>query len=753
MAQNIGLNNNPAGSAVALGLGKVFKDWLLKHTSGKANNLVSKVSTKSIGKALIYANVANAANQTVADFLPHVNAAITWAGALPANVLNQTIGRIPVLGKIFRTLHNWITEAVSTIADFIGLDAIAATGRTFKLSDPNSGFETQIDWKSGKTGLDLPEDQEVTNNKGDDTMSSKNRKLINAPSFYENLDLHKTFSIPGAYTKKTVVNGTLATPKIVVHRLFENPMPDKSATIDRVNQKYSLIKAVRGLSATLYNIVDLYNYERFVKLVMLEYFVIKKVVQAAKTYSLVQSSISDNIIKSLGFDPTEVRNNLANYETLLCQVHRFITNNLPATGTWIKRLEYLVGANIPDYSDAKVATIHMFAVSMAKVFYESGSEDPDKAHVFDCIPNANNNNYSTLLTNFETYQTDLVNNDRWQQLIADYFGAFGSAAMWSDAAYPEYKEPLNLKNADNDLCREQIKNAFYLNTKITVITVDAGVRNAKYIVDVDDPTAVQFSDYQFGGTFDSTAFNSLVQLNYKNILDHDAYLAMSTSNVLTGLGSNNFALVPDMNGIGAQVVTCDGGTEYVSMQNHETIYTLHKDSYSEGEALEISQFKARSCGMLLTVDAGADKFYIDSFFRSQEYAMLDSTVYVFGSNGSQIVDQTYVVCNEAISDDDLQNTESAIDYPDEIMCWALIDWMPFTHFTFFGYDSVTATYSPHDILLSDMDAFGSLDDRAFITSINYSIYSLQAASVSVGSKNKRVDNLASVYKNKPSRQG
>lgn len=704
----------------------------------KAHKLVGgvKVATAMVD-VLMGLTVTEALATKMHQLIPHTTEGLEWLHALPQKIANQTIGRIPILGSVYRWLNNAVAEGAAKVATLFGAETVAAEIRNRKMYNPDQGFNASVG------------DKNQINEQGDENMSKTNRKLINGPSFYENLDFHKSFSIPGAYTKKTVINGTLATPKIAVHRIFENPMPDKSAVIDRVNQKFSLIKAVRGLSATRYDILDLFNYERFAKLILLQYYVVKKVVQAAKTYSLVQTAIGDNIMSGLGFNPTEVRTNLANYETLLCQIHRFISNNLPISGTWIKRLEYLVGANIPDYSDAKVATIHMFAVSMASVFYDR--ENPSNAHTFDCIPNANNNDYATLLANFSNYQVDIVNNDNWQQLIADYFGAFGGMCMWQDSDYPSYATPLNLRNSDNDLCREQVKNGMYLNAKVTLITVNAGVANVKIRIDVDDPTPLQLPSYQFPGTYDATVASGATTLSYTNILDNDAYLnVMSSAVTVASLGANNYLLTPDHNGVGAQSVPVTTPATFINMGNHETIYTLHKDSYSEGEALEISQFKARSIGLAAYLNDAQDRFSCGYMFKTHEYAIMDTFIYTFGSNGSAIVDQTYIICDEALCDDDLTSVESAIDFPDEIMCWALIDWMPLAHMTFYGFNAGTSTYSPRDIALIDMDSFGSLDDRAFATSINYSIYSLLGAGLTVGKK--RVDNLGSVYKDKPSKK-
>lgn len=719
-----------------MGSAAMIKTYLCKHTNSKMLNKVNHaLDLKKLGKALGYVEAFNLASTAVQDFLPHVSEALDWSMALPFNILNQTLGRIPGIGAVFRWLHNALTNTVTKLADLVGLDGLAVTGSKLVLKDPNEGFETETNFKNpGKKAYDTKDE-------------GGTEDMQNDPKFYENLELHKTFNIPGAYTKKTVVNGTLATPKLAVHRIVENPVPDKSALIDRLNQRFSLIKAVRGLSATKYSLIDLANYERVPKYALIMYYAIKRVIQAAKTYNLVQVEIGNNIIDALGFDPSEVRQNLANYETLLCQYHRFIQGNLPMSGLWIKRLEYLAQCFVPDYSDPKVATIHMFAISIHHVFTNREIEEGVfESLVFDEIPGARNNNYAVMLANLQTLQDAVISNDNWQQLMADYFGAFGKAAIWEDKDYPAYAKPLNLANADNDLSREQIKNAFYMNSKITYITVTPGEPNTKSVLDTDDPDTVTLPTYQFGNTFTTQNFIDRLTPNYQSLLNEDTYFMLVGILGTADPNNNYMALLPDMNGVGAQVFT--GGT--VSMNNHETIYSLHKDNYTEGQSLEISQLKSRSIGVTTFAAGGSQILAV--LFKGHEYGLMDTTVYVYGSNGSAIVPQTYLICNESVSDDALQSSESAIDYPDEIMCWALIDWMPFAHYTFFGFDAGTSTYSPRDVLLTDMDAFGSLDDRAFVTSINYSIYSLYGVNLRV-SHTKRVDNLVEVYADKGSKRG
>lgn len=632
-------------------------------------------------------------------------------------------------------------------------DIIAARNERLGLNETINDFNTvNLGRNMGYTDLDKAPLKEK---KGEDEYMAERTKemehaksLRNDPKLYESIDLHTPFRIPSGYTKKTVVNGTLATPTIIAHRVAENPVADRSSMIDRYTQKFSLIKATRGLSKTDYSTLDVFNYERLCKLALIEYYSIKRVVQAAKTYSVVQVGIGDSIINACGYDPAEVRANLANYETLLCQFHNFISNNLPMTGTWIKRLQYLKQVFIPDYNDQKVATIHMYTTCISDVYYDVNN--PSVYLVFDEIPNSQNNNYSVMLGNLGKIQTALVNNDLWQQIIADYQGAFGTMCVWSDSDYPAYKSPLDLRNGDNDLNREQLKNGFYMDAKLTVITITPGKPNTKNSLESDGLTPIHLPNYQFGQTFDSSTWTGRVfHPGYDKILDHDTYLYAEGKLPRSGDATLKI-LVPDLNGVGAQTwdISFTAGSDYfISMNNHETIYSMHKDNYTEGESLDISQFKIRSCGVRAG-DDGAGSLNTGIVYKTHEYAICDSTAYVFGSNGSAVVAQQYELCNETFSDDALQDVESPVDFPDEIMIWALTDWMPFMHVTFFGYTSATGDYYPRDILLIDMDAFGSLDDRAFSTSIAYSIYSLYGASLRIGKK--RVDNINDAYQYKRS---
>lgn len=657
---------------------------------------IAQIKPATVAKAFAGLQIADLGAQQIMEF-PGMKEILSTINPLPEKLRQVTVYKIPGVGPILEWVNNKISNAAATVFDVFGMSTLA----------------------------------EFTRQAAD---------ISNDPKYYLNLDLHKSFKIPGAYKKTTPVNGTTGIPTIVVHNLTANPNPDGSAMIERVTQLFSLLKAVRGLSSVSYRPEDLYNYRQYCKLALHFYYSIKTVVKAATTFQLVQVSIGDAIIKAHGFDPDEVRLNLANYQTLLTQIHRFISNTLPMSGDWIKRLEYLHKVSVPDYSDKKVATFHIFSINVGDCFI--AENDPTKRN-WDEVPNSNANSYAIALAFLKQMSADINSNDKWNDLIADYWGAFGSAALWQDAEYPNYRDPIDLNNGDNDLNREQIKNAMYLCSASRLITVDASTENVQLIDDLDNARYVCNPKFEVYGTFLPT---DPIARTYSNALANTAYAITERTETYTGADSTtNVWLIPDTGGVTAQVLSVPLDTPTDALTYSQTIpYTLHKEEYSEGEALEISQFKCLCVAKRMTIYSASNAVAVASYTKTHEYAVLKSYVYHFTKQAGVNTLTTTPVYNDCLVDDDLTPTESPVRVPYLIQLWTLVDWMPMCHITAFEYDSTNPVlYAPHDLLLCDFDSYGSLDLYAFDTSINYSTYSLYAPKLQIG--NKRFDNLKSVY--------
>lgn len=589
----------------------------------------------------------------------------------------------------------------------------------------------------------------------------------NHPQWYTNLDVHNAFNIPSAYAKNKMLNGTFGTPLIACHTVVINNNPDSAQVLQRTQQLYTMLKAVRGLSATSYNVNDVFNYRVWAIVPIIVYYRIKALIQAVKTYRINQPLLAQAYINALGFSYNDVSSNLANYETLLVQFWQFIHNNCPISGDFVNRVEYLCTANIADHGNSKLATYHMFNVEYNQAMYQPGSDATDNVLWPSVSSDNEGKTYGDLSTLLQIYSTHLAANSQWSDITSDYWGAFGTACSWSDKTISFDKEnrlksiPDLTFSEPKALELEQIKNASYLQHGFAMIEQIEGGDNDVTFSDTDS------FDYKFVSTVDQDDNHSPYNFpaNYGD-LDGEYFIEGDTSNydsqvfftkylagytVLerkAGAGSDVWTkfLMPDRDGFGAEVVTLTGDNDnYAYMFKDNRIeFTKHKDKYSEGEDLEIAQFKSFCIYENMHILEG-NAFY-EHWWRTGFTALKETKVYVWediDSNGSPEM-TSFRVCSNVLFDGNLTNADpSDIRIPYEISLWTMIDWMPALHETTFTFDTGNLTYYPKDLILWDIDSFGTLDLDAFDTSIEYSIFSMYAPKIKIG--NKRFDNISEVY--------
>lgn len=686
---------------------------LLKMSGGPKPGISKVSAVGAIGKTLIYLKLGDALMKPLGE--SELGSKLQGVTNIQAELLNQTLGRIPVVGDILRGINNAIAGVATDVFSALKMPNLSKIASRMKMGDPNKGFVESV-------GTD---------------------EQIQDPKWYGLLGMHKGFNIPGGYPKQLSDGASkLPTPTIVAHELLHNYNPDYQTTLDRAQQTYTLLKAVRGLSATEYDINDVVNERLLAQSLLYLYYTVKFCVRAAKTYSLVNQRIGDMLIDAKGLNPDDVRTNLAAYERYLVTMHNYIANNVPITGYWADRIKYLVEAVLPDYQNGKIATIHTFAFDNLYAFETSGD-----GHIIETGLTFNDlYTLSFVVESFNKLTGEITNSKAMISLIADYFGAFGSKAVWEDKDFPDYATPMQFKPA-SDTALEQLKNASYVNGAF-VFKANTTAKWSYQEFGVN-PTIRGCSGFDFG----SSAFDpdDLFMPTRDNFTNGTAVLVLNAS---TGAGTNPTSahiISPYYEGVAAPLRWEIGTTEekYYDYGRLSMAISKHKDNYTEEESLDLIQFKAARIGLDGKVIPGANVISIQEYFVTNEFAINKSIVYTINDNSYDTHEvMPGVICAWGLLTDYIDNPYYTYAMFDALDIWAHTDWMPALNYTVVDGTNLTQfTQDPYKYQLWDLDDLGTLDQYGFATAIQYSNYSLTAAIIEVAGKaSNRAANVQSVLK-------
>lgn len=692
-----------------------------------------------VAKALGYLKIADIAMKPIAS-LQEENWFRKCFTGTQAAIMNQTIGRIPGLGDIFRWINNHVADFAGSAFDFLGMKNMSSLAKGIKMGDPNDGFYESV----GNKAIARKEERDLNSN---------NKKETNDAVFYSLLGEHKGFAIPSGYPKQynPFQLHTGSVPVVVCHELVQNPNPDNQATTDRAQQQFTLLKAVRGLSATEYTMKDVAAYKLAAEALLYEYYNLKFCVRAAKTYSLVNREVGDNLILARGLDPEDLRKNMAAYERYLLTLKNYITNNVPVSGFWAPRLKYLTSCVLPDYQDAKVASLHVFSFAGFGFFDFSNDNDwEENSHMRN-----DQDSLFDIISNVDKVSTALKA-PRIASLIADYFGAFGTACMWDDPDFSNYDKPLDMKDG-TPLNLEQLKNAEYIDSYIFAKSLTSG-GSATYKFTGAQAYTVRQANHGFvlGLTkLDYGTGNELLRPDWDQYLDAPMVVEVSYDGVLPQVSSTTVTMdIVSVPRSGASIVS-DGAFQ-LSTGNARAAYdyfdgitpvTKAKATYTEEESLELLQFKALRIAQFGKFEAAAPYKIYHEVFATHEFAVTSSLTYGYDVKGDLT---EYILMPFAFTKDGVAYSGTVDDIYtclDSLGLWSQVDYMPRLMYT--CVRTVNGNLTVDRAQVWDVDDLGTLDVLGLATSISYSTYSLVAATMqATGKVSNRAANIQSVLKHR-----
>lgn len=530
-------------------------------------------------------------------------------------------------------------------------------------------------------------------------------KEWNDPSYYTHLDEHVNFIINQGFKKKKFAQGSCSVPEVASMQLCINPCPSAESLKSRMTQLFQLLKGVRGLSSTVYNINQVTAYTINTATLFAVYFETVKLIRCAQTYNFRNVSWPAQLVAAMGFNIDEVSTNLADYIQLALLMQRQLRITTPSTGVFREVIEAYAMQTLVDTRNAKIATLYMY--NYAYLPYFPNSEPTTTVQAIQFFgPRNIKHEISDLRAIFKQVSA-FSDDETFADIAADMIGAFGKSSIYElNMSFDKLNDKPLPDPKYNELALNTLKNATVLSHRTEAINFDF------------HDTAEVYAQV-INGAISSTL------PTVQSILTGDWIILQSYSGGVDALPNFDLFVRPDGSAI---TETPFDENEFVEEQ---TFFTCHKDKYSEGESLEISQLKARVYTYVHNSTSGDDTRTIA--IRTNYMSLLNIWTYDDESGDRYWGHITEVSTAQSQDGDAVLMRQCQL--------WSLCDWMPMLRIGIYeeGASSVTA-----NALLWDVDDIGIIGSgMPMDNTIELTTYSIYA--VNMKAEGKKIDNIQDVY--------
>lgn len=554
---------------------------------------------------------------------------------------------------------------------------------------------------------------------------------LNDPSWYtEHLGIHSNFNIPAAYPDRFPIPVAGGTPRVqaAVFKMIYNPNPDVSTTQLRAEQKFALLKGIRGLSTVNYTPNDIINYEECVLACHAAYYGLKRVVQLAQRYDLMKSAWPAHLIEQLGYGPDDIRKNLAQYKGYLAQCANAL-HELPITGNLLNKIKFMQSVLFPDSNDATIASYFAYALEFISAMVPEDSQyDVIRMLKFTKSPISSNN----LLDNIMLVRSSIV----YSYIIADYIGAFGSSCLPSIEL--DWDTPLQFSKYNEDILT-QLQNTDILDVSAMIVT---NVGSPDY-----NPVKAVALGYGDGSIIYQSGENTDADIDLYDAKLTSRFTARleRTYRVDASSGQCTIFVPPVANckGIATTIPQVAATVVDANNKGSELSVNLPKITQNEGLQLEYIQNKAAYINTIYSRESDTSRslafnFNTLNFFC---YACTISFTDVDGENKIYDVSHTRVGGYPLVSSGVSTRRRELFKQTLIIQC----DWFPSVNY----FSSALIYNDAQDFAVAntmDWNIIGVLGYTGFEQAISYTNYSLKAPAVEAGGKT--IDNIQEVFNNK-----
>lgn len=530
------------------------------------------------------------------------------------------------------------------------------------------------------------------------------KMIFNDPQFYTQLGEHTQLVIPHGYVKTNGFDGNLV-PTLATHKVYFNYLPDKFQVLQRYSTAFKNIKAIRGLSSVNYSLDTIGAVRGYGLALTLIARVLKKMVKTVNTYRLNSPYLGRIICASYGFDFDEVLANIANYKTLIVNLHANYMANMPILfRTEIEKQGTLVDPIVADCDLINVASYHQFSMKFEYPVSDMVEGLDDISLDFTDVATWT---YETIDSQIKVLFLAVQTNQQIQELIADIYGAYGNATKydWIDS---DLDDEVHIGTADA-LYKNMLKNIQYVSGSFDLYSWTANNR---------------------------PSINKQVNIvpSLATDADGNAIVDVSSSHTISG---DVIMVNPDDAWVSEPSVVAFGAASAVDIDLSSTLrdgvsITVHKDELSEGESLELLELTAHIVEYKVTKSNSVSKFTLTKMYRTHDVCVYDTVISSVTSNGTiNTVDfRGGFIYDIQISNGDYSGYLVSSNFVDVSAQWAFVQGMPAVH-PIFG----TLNYDDHDTnevsvaqinatIMIDVDSIGDISTSCFNTSIAFSTYSL-----------------------------
>lgn len=624
---------------------KQILDRVSQYAKTKFPN--GKFDFSSLGK---YANAAKALTVTnLVGELPGVKSLVTkvndTAVDLETKLFNVTLGKIPGVGKILRNLNDGLMEFNKNVLE----------------------------------GLNLRTER------------------VNHPSFWTQLGVHNTFSIPSGYTNQSnALNWVILNnvPSVATINIVDNPVPNFEATKMQLTQLRSLLKAVRGLSNLSYDIADLLTYSINVEACLKLYYKTLKAVNIATQHALSKPNIPKAIVQGLDIDYNDLIANLANYQQFLNVMYGYLNKNFALPHEKWKRIKALSMCYLGDNSKLSNSTIYQFNYS---TIFNAGARNTQLS-VNSFRKGSPYHTLTTIRDLFNTIVTSMQS-ETMSNITADLIGAFGESVIFNDTPKFDYKLTIS---KDMDLLNA-LKNGDLQDYSLSAYTTEG--------------KGLEFVFTQYASTQVVMEDDSNVVWTPEAIMAQDTNTAFKTEIYPSDskeLDINNISIILPRNGgivEAGKIELTVGQTKLFTPVNNKTI-SMDKLSLNEGEALELLQFASTLKSM--SVNKLSTNVPVLNIVIANCYTVIEQiTVDYYGQDAYR--DATIQHFSDYDAYTDIQKHELTPTL------WSLVDWLP--RLDYVKYRNNTDAGRNMPIILWDLAATGFVSLEARRLATYYQTYS------------------------------
>lgn len=622
------------------------------NSMGGKNAITVKKTAEILGPVVL----ANVIDQKVSDVEP-IKKVIGLLGFLEQKhqeLLDMTVGQIPIFGQIYKSIANMGNFITKQMRDIIM---------------PNMSKNAE----EGKTWNDPAIYEHL-------------------PKYMQDIEISGNFSTP--LNPIRMGSGDTFVPSIVNVYQIPNIYSNANIASQQFSSMYSVIKAARGLSSTIYNWRTVRDYYTGIILLHVINATMEKAINAATATDYTKPEMPDVLIESLGFDPQDLKLHIAEYidgyNTFRGQVN---TLGLIEWGFYPDKINYskvlLKDANIKSCT-----YIHMCYPLPERIDYTS-EKHIQSIKFYSPIRGTYTRKFSvaSIQAIYNLVLSIFTSSNNMEAFKSDAIGCLAS----TNAIKLEYKSRNLFSTAKYDeLALNSLKNADLSINYDGVFKGKIGYEANQYVLTYKDATD-----------------NS--QLANANIIKSE-FFNSSTSEV-TSYG--NFYPKWDKYAYAHTVST--SFNPYVYNDYVDENVTIPKDKAARGYALELmNKHYARPVG-IMKIDTNKN---INTYFETGSDAIILITHNTRLTDIEPLFNESYVLSEDEISAQD-------------VTVWGLVDFMP---------NYIVANTTKVLINLWQLDNIGKVNLTKMRQINDYTLMSLLNLNIKVeGAKSQQIQNLIDLY--------